>query len=127
MTIPEPVRNAMLALPNLLKLAYRLVRDARIPIRRRMFAMVALAYVVSPVDLLPDAIPVVGQLDDVLVVVLALHHLLEGATGEIVAEHWDGSEDVLEIVDATLSWGAELVPKPLRRAVRGFLEDRATE
>ncbi len=117
----EPVRKLAASVPALLKLAYRLVRDPRVPAKRRVFAMGALAYVVSPVDLIPDAIPGLGQTDDVLVLALALRMLMEAAGPEVVAEHWDGAPETLETVDAVVEWGADLVPRSVRRTLRRLL------
>ncbi len=114
----EPVRKLAASLPAFVKLAYRLVRDGRVPVRRRVFALGALAYVVSPVDIVPDAIPGLGQADDVLVLALALRMLMDAAGPEVVAELWDGPPEALETVDAVVEWGADLVPRSVRRAVR---------
>lgn len=112
---PEPGwRQAALALPRLIALVGKLVTDQRVPMRHRMVAVAALGYTVSPIDIIPDAIPVLGQTDDILVVALALRTLLRGAGPEVVAEHWDGSDDVLEIVEGVIEWAGGLVPRPLR-------------
>jgi uncharacterized membrane protein YkvA (DUF1232 family) len=113
------VREAVLVLPNVVKLLARLVRDPRIPIRRKALAAAVLVYVVSPIDLIPEVIVGVGFLDDLIISAVAIHHLLEGAGREIVMEHWDGSEDSLDIVLAFMEWGAEIIPAPLRRFLPG--------
>lgn len=114
-------RELLGVLGDLLKLAYRLVRDPRVPMRRRLVAGAALAYVVVPVDLIPDAIPGLGQTDDILVLALALRFLMEAAGPEVVAEHWDGEPGTLETVDAVVEWGADLVPRSVRRTLRRLL------
>ncbi len=67
---------------------------------------------------MPDAIPGLGQADDVLVLALALRMLMDAAGPEVVAELWDGPPEALETVDAVVEWGADLVPRSVRRAVR---------
>ena len=121
--IPDAASEALLALPRLIKLTYRLMRDPRISKRKRIFALGALGYLVSPVDVVPDFVPVIGRVDDVLVVALALRHLLDGADPEILAEHWDGSDDALDTVNAVIGWAAELVPKSVRFGVRKLVAD----
>lgn len=106
--------DAVLALPNVLRLLARLVRDPRIERRRRLAAVGALAYAVVPIDLIPDRIPVIGKADDVLVAVLAIRVLLDGAEEELLAEHWDGPPQVLRVFDDLLDWVADLVPRRLR-------------
>lgn len=109
------VWEATLLLPNLVKLLSRMIRDPRVPRRRKLIAGVVLGYLVSPIDLIPDIIPVLGQADDVLLVAFAIKHLMEGAGNDIVMEHWDGDPNLLEIIDTLLEWGSDLLPKPVRR------------
>lgn len=109
-------KDALLALPNLLSLLVRLMRDPRVDRRRRLVAMGAVAYVISPVDLIPEVIPVLGKADDVLVVILALRMLLDGAEEDLLAEMWGGPPEVLEVFDDLLEWAAALVPGKLRWA-----------
>ncbi|NOY55003.1 MAG: DUF1232 domain-containing protein [Actinobacteria bacterium] len=109
----RPLKEAMLALPNMVKLVGRLVRDPRVPARSKAFAILAAGYVLSPIDLVPDFIPFLGQSDDALVVILALHRLIRSAGEDIVLEHWDGSQDVLAIVENVVDLAAGLVPARL--------------
>jgi uncharacterized membrane protein YkvA (DUF1232 family) len=107
--------EAALVLPNVAKLLARLIKDPRVPIRRKALAAAVLVYIVSPIDLLPEVIVGVGFLDDLILAAVAIHNLLEGAGREVVMEHWDGSEDSLDLVLAFMEWGAEIIPAPLRR------------
>ncbi len=111
------LREAALALPNLIKLLGRLMRDPRVPGRSKALVGLTLGYLLSPVDLLPDAIPVLGQADDLLLAAFAVSHLLRSAGEEVVLEHWDGSRDLLEVIHGTLDLGADLLPRPVRRLV----------
>jgi uncharacterized membrane protein YkvA (DUF1232 family) len=109
------VAEGILALPNLVKLVYRLMRDRRVPVRRKVVVGAIMGYLVSPFDLIPDFIPVVGQVDDLLLVSLAVRRLVDTVGREAALEYWDGTEDTFDIVDALLEWGADLVPAPVRR------------
>lgn len=108
------VRDAALALPGLIRLLYRLVRDPRVDRRRRLVALGAVAYAVSPIDLIPEAVPVIGKADDVLVTILAVRMLLDGAPEGLLEELWDGPPEVLEVFDDMVDWAASLVPRRLR-------------
>ena len=108
-------REAVLMIPNIVKLLGRIVRDPRVSVKRKTFAAAAMVYVISPIDLIPDFIAGIGQLDDLIVVAIALNHLIDGAGRELIEEHWDGSADSLDLVLAATEWGAEVVPGPLRR------------
>ena len=59
--------------------------------------------------------PVVGQADDVLLIAYGLRHILDVAGAAVVLEHWDGSQDVLSIVDSATSFASRLLPKPVLR------------
>jgi len=111
--------EAVLLIPNIVKLLGRIARDPRVSVKRKAFAAAAMIYVVSPIDLIPDFIAGIGQLDDLIVVAIALNHLIDGAGREIVEGHWDGSEDSLDLVLAATDWGAEIVPGPLRKLLPG--------
>ncbi len=115
------VQKAIAAVPNLVKLGYRLLKDPRVPVKQRAFVGAALAYMVAPVDVIPDFIPFLGRADDLLILAFALNSMFEAAGEAIVHEHWDGTGDVLEIVSGVIEWGASLVPWPVRRAVKRFL------
>jgi uncharacterized membrane protein YkvA (DUF1232 family) len=85
-------------IPDCVVLCGRLLRDPRIP-RRKKALLVALAgYLALPFDLVPDFIPVAGQLDDVVIVALVLRSLLRGGGEGIVREHWPGPEASLALV-----------------------------
>jgi uncharacterized membrane protein YkvA (DUF1232 family) len=108
-------RDTVLLLPNLIKLLGRLLKDPRVPRRSKIVVGAVIAYVVSPIDLIPDFIPVAGVLDDVFLVVFALNHLIERAGEEVVVEHWDGPQDILSMVRSILQTATELVPARIRR------------
>lgn len=109
----------MLLLPNLLKLLNRLFADPRVPLRRKVFLAAVIVYVVSPIDLIPDFFVGIGQLDDILLVSLAVDHLLKGADADVLRQHWDGSDDSLDLVRSVSSWMSEIVPKAIRNRLPG--------
>jgi uncharacterized membrane protein YkvA (DUF1232 family) len=77
----------LLRLPSLLRLYWRLLADPRVRLWPKAALVGALVYVVSPVDLLPDLMPVVGQLDDVTLVALVGRLFLSWCPADVVAEH----------------------------------------
>ena len=77
-------------------------------------------YVVSPIDLIPEALfPVVGQIDDLLLMVFSINHLLNGVPPSVLREYWDGDPESLEIVYGVIHWVADFMPPPLRKALVG--------
>jgi uncharacterized membrane protein YkvA (DUF1232 family) len=84
--------------PDCLILISRLMRDDRVPRRRKLLLAGLLGYLALPFDLVPDFIPVVGQLDDVLIVALVLRRLLRSEGADLVREHWPGPEPSLALL-----------------------------
>src|SRR5690606_2351917 len=99
------------------KLLSRLIRDPRVPRRSKLLVGSLLLYVMSPIDLVPDAIPVIGRMDELLLSAYALNHLISRAGIEVVSEHWDGPQDLLELVQQILDTTESLVPDRIRRWV----------
>lgn len=108
-------KDVVLFLPNLIKLIGRLTKDPRVPRRSKVILGGLLLYIISPIDLVPDAIPVVGVMDELLLSAYALNHLISRAGPEVVLEHWDGPQDLLELVQTVLDTAGSLVPAPLQR------------
>ncbi len=84
--------------PDCVVLFRRLLADERIPRRRKLALVALLGYLASPIDLVPDFIPVAGQLDDVLAVVLVLRFVLRSADDDLLAEHWPGPPQALALL-----------------------------
>ncbi len=118
-TRQELAVEALLVIPNVAKLLTRLIRDPAVPIRRKILVGAVLAYVVSPIDLIPDFVIGFGRLDDLILVSLALDHILDGTDDEIVSRHWDGSQDALDLVQSASSWAAAIIPGAVRRFLPG--------
>ncbi|MDP9261137.1 MAG: DUF1232 domain-containing protein [Actinomycetota bacterium] len=76
----------------------RLLADPRVPRRRKLVFVGLVAYLALPFDLVPDFIPIVGQLDDVIVVALVLRSFIRTAGGALLREHWPGPERSLELM-----------------------------
>ena len=110
------VREAALTLPNVAKLIYRILRDDRVPQSTKVFAGGMFVYLVSPIDLLPEAIlGPLGKVDDLLLAAYTIDRLVKVAGPQVVAEHWDGSSEAGEFVETILDVTSHLVPRPIRQ------------
>ncbi len=83
-------------LPDLARLLKGLARDPRVPRGSKWLLGFAVLWVVSPIDLIPEFIPVAGPLDDIVVVALVLRHVLKKAGRAAAEEHWTGDPAILE-------------------------------
>ena len=109
------LKEYALVLPRLVKLVWRLARDPRVPARSKAALVVLGEYLASPYDLIPDFIPGLGQLDDIVVIAFALDQMLNRVAPEIVREHWDGEGDVLELVQEILDISTGFMPGWLKK------------
>ncbi|BDI29612.1 hypothetical protein CCAX7_16630 [Capsulimonas corticalis] len=93
------IKEAARFLPNLIKLAARLLRDPRVPRSRKAGLALLAGYLASPIDLIPDFIPVLGVADDLILAALTLTWVVKAVPAEIVREHWDGETDLFGLLD----------------------------
>jgi uncharacterized membrane protein YkvA (DUF1232 family) len=87
---PGLLRDLAGFLPACVTLARRLRADPRVPFKAKAAVVLAGLWVVSPVDLLPEFLPVIGPLDDVVVVALALRYAARRVPREVLVEAWPG-------------------------------------
>jgi uncharacterized membrane protein YkvA (DUF1232 family) len=109
------LKEYVLVAPRLLKLLYRLTRDPRVPARSKATLLVLGAYLASPIDLIPDFIPGLGHVDDLVIAAFALDQMLNRIPEEVIKEHWEGDEDVLQIVREILDIATAFVPGWLKQ------------
>jgi len=101
---PTPADPSRLAdLLRRARLAWRLLRDPRMPLPLKLIPGLAVLYVLSPIDLLPDTIPVVTQIDDMAILLLALKLFLDMAPADVrqAAERGGGPEGGDDVVPAS--------------------------
>lgn len=103
--------DAASMVPNLVKLVGRLLRDPRVPRRAKLSLALAGAYILSPIDVIPEMIPVLGMADDLIILMFAVDALIDRAGPELVEEHWDGPQDLLELVREVVGISRAVVPK----------------
>jgi uncharacterized membrane protein YkvA (DUF1232 family) len=118
------MRDALLAiarrLPRYLRLAWALLRDPRVPAPARRWLVAAGAYNLSPLDPIPGVIPVIGQLDDYAVLLLAIRKALRAVSPELRQAHLAPLDLTEAQVDADLQEIRRIVGHLGRRAARGL-------
>jgi uncharacterized membrane protein YkvA (DUF1232 family) len=93
------VARALVTLvPDCVTLFRRLLEDPRLPRRRKLALLAVVPYLASPIDLVPDFIPIAGYLDDAIVVALVLRYVLRGAETDVIEEHWKGPSESLALI-----------------------------
>ena len=115
----------ILLAPDLLHLMARLVVDQRVPLKSKAKLGVAIAYFVSPIDLLPEAVlGPIGYLDDVALAAWVIDDLLKSAGPELVLEHWAGDQDLIEAVARITAAANEILGAGLVRRLKRVLDDQ---
>src|SRR5215216_2739911 len=94
----EHARALIGLVPDCLVLVRRLLADRATPWRQRVWLGVLVAYLASPLDLIPDFLPVAGQLDDAVIMALALHLLLRTRGEAAIRAAWPGPESSLRVI-----------------------------
>lgn len=85
-------------IPDCIILFKRLLQDSRTPKRYRFKLILLIGYLALPIDLIPDFIPVAGQLDDAIIVTLVLRRIVKSVDVEVVKELWAGPTSSLNII-----------------------------
>jgi uncharacterized membrane protein YkvA (DUF1232 family) len=112
----------LMFLPNMAKLLGRLLRDARVPTAEKALFVAAIVYFISPVDLIPDIFPFIGQVDDIYVMALTLLRLVNRTDERVVREHWSGGGDIVALADSVASIAPMLLPKRVSRILSSKVE-----
>ena len=94
----EDARALAMFIPDCIVLVTRLARDPRVPRRRKVLLFALVAYLALPFDLVPDFIPVAGQLDDAIIVALVLRHFVKAGGEQMIRELWPGPEQSLALI-----------------------------
>ena len=104
--------------PIYARLIWALLRDERTPMARKVLLGGALGYLILPADLIPDRIPLIGGLDDLVVVVLAVDLFLDGVPIEVLVEKLDELGIERGAFERDVAQIRRLMPAPIRRAIR---------
>lgn len=114
----QPLTPWVLAVPDFFVLLVRLTRDPRVPTFAKVVAGAAVAYFVLPLDLMPDALPFVGQVDDLAFGLYVIDQVTQRVPASVVQELWPGDGEVIDLVHAGLDTVNVALPAKLLVAVR---------
>ncbi len=109
------LKESLLFIPNFLKLIYRLAQDANVSKTDRALLLGTIAYVLSPWDFLPDMIPFLGQLDDILLISLVLKRMMDSVSRETLLSYWDGNKDLLMLMEDIINLAVKFIPEGVYR------------
>jgi len=115
-TVMDTIRQ----LPNYVRLLFGLLTDRRVATIDKVLVGAAIAYIIAPVDLIPDFIPFLGEVDDVFLLVTALQRLIANAGRSVVLQYWVGNPAELAAMNLrhVLMAASFFLPRRMRRRLR---------
>jgi uncharacterized membrane protein YkvA (DUF1232 family) len=93
-----PVREVLRVVPDVVRLLRALIGDRAVPLDARIVLVGLVVWILSPIDLIPEFVPGLGPLDDVIVAMVAMRYVRRRIGAERIRERWPGSEDGLRLL-----------------------------
>lgn len=116
------MKNLVMFIPNMVLLCGRLLTDSRVPRTEKALVAGAIIYALIPLDLIPDMIPFVGQVDDAYLIALTLLRLVDRTEPKVLREHWGGGGDIVQLAESVAALAAKLLPKRIRGVLTSHVE-----
>ena len=113
------VKETVLALPRVVALIPKLVADERVPARTKVALAGLAVYLATPWDVIPDFIPVLGQLDDAIAILLFVDGVLNQVDDTVLTEHWTGEVRTLRRLQVLARIASRWTPARLKRFLFG--------
>src|SRR5215211_5871507 len=116
------VMGTISEIPNFLRLLYGLITDNRVNAVDKLVVAGAIAYILLPIDVIPDFVPFLGEVDDVFLLILALQRLIGNAGRAVIQAYWAGDPADLTAMnlEKVLAAAAFFLPRRMRRRLRAI-------
>ncbi len=112
-------------LPDFFVLVCRLAMDSRVPTKKKVFVGAILAYVLMPLDFIPDFIPFIGYLDDLVLIVIGLNQILKEVDKQILLDNWSGEEDLLDLLTRITSSADQFLDKNVWKKINNWINKKS--
>jgi uncharacterized membrane protein YkvA (DUF1232 family) len=124
----QKVFEYALMIPDIITLMYRLFKDKRVKLDIKIRVAAILAYLASPIDIMPDFIPMVGKVDDVAIAFFGLNSIINDIPEEIILQNWQGKDNIIVTAREAVNYisvavGSENVSKLLHALGKIFKKD----
>jgi uncharacterized membrane protein YkvA (DUF1232 family) len=120
------IRSCIKLLPQFLGLLLNLLRDPRVSSADKAILGATVAYMLNPVDLVPDWIPFLGLVDDVYLVAVALLRLVLRVDEEVLKDNWRGGDDLIPLLRKVADWAVAFLPVRIRRSIFARVDRQET-
>ncbi|MBN1949111.1 MAG: DUF1232 domain-containing protein [Candidatus Cloacimonetes bacterium] len=111
----------LLSLPDFFIMLCRLALDTRVNASQKLFVGGITAYVILPIDIVPDFIPFLGYIDDLVLVVFGLNLILNELDKQILLDNWSGEDDVLELLQKITITAERFLDKTFLKRIQNWL------
>ena len=115
------IAQFLLLLPDLFMLVSRLIIDKRVPAGKKVFLAGVIAYIISPIDIIPDFIPFIGYTDDLFLVIFALDNLLNNVEDNVIIENWSGKENIIDLIRTLLEKSDQFLDKNVLSKIKKWI------
>jgi uncharacterized membrane protein YkvA (DUF1232 family) len=120
----KKLREMLLFIPNLVGLLYALLKDPRVSQADKAILAGVIIYVIVPIDVIPDFIPFIGQVDDAYLLAISIMRLLNRADRHVVLDHWKGKADIKDLVTNIAKIAEYFMPKRVKNVLSGRIEPK---
>jgi uncharacterized membrane protein YkvA (DUF1232 family) len=110
--VPEKFKSIIeyaMLIPDIVTLLWRLFRDKRVNRKTKMLVGGLLAYIASPLDIIPDFIPLIGKVDDIAIVLFAMNKIINEVPEEVILSNWTGKDDIIKVVKEGVTFISNMV------------------
>lgn len=109
-------------LPDFFILVSRVALDKRVPTKRKLMLGGIVAYVMLPLDIIPDFIPILGSVDDLVLVVMGLNMLLNEVDQKVLEDNWSGEGDVLHLMQKITATAEKFLDQKVLARIKKWLK-----
>lgn len=111
-------------LPDLFVLITRLAMDDRVPAKKKFFIGAIITYMLLPIDIIPDFIPVIGYLDDMILAVYGLNTVLNEIDKQIIIDNWSGEGNILDLLQTITAKAEQFMDKNILQKIKNWINKR---
>lgn len=108
-------------LPDLFILITRLAMDSRVPTKKKVFVGAIVTYMILPIDIIPDFIPVLGHIDDLVVAVFGLNMVLNDIDKQVLIDNWSGQGNILELLQTISAKAEQFMDKNFLQRIKKWI------
>lgn len=121
----EKLSDYLFLLPDIFVLLLRLSINGRVKASLKVFIGAILAYLLLPVDIIPDFIPFIGYVDDLVLAVYGLDLIFNRIDNEVLYDNWSGDEDLLHVIQVIIGKAEHLLDRGVLKKIKNWINKNA--